>query len=77
MRAVTPGAAAARLMPSMSRGILSAVDDMDVQFRDVVEGTADRGQGGADVAVALLDLGGEVALPDGDPVGVPRSPARR
>ncbi|KPC64304.1 hypothetical protein ADL29_12335 [Streptomyces chattanoogensis] len=41
------------------------------QFRHVIEGTAGRGQGGADVEVALLDLGSEVAFADRETVGVP------
>lgn len=42
------------------------VDDMDVELRHVVERGAGLGQRGADVEVAPLDLGGQVAHADGD-----------
>ena len=52
------------------------VDDVDGPLRHVVEGGAGPGQGGGDVAVAPLDLGGEVSLAARVPVGVPGDLAR-
>jgi hypothetical protein len=46
------------------------VDDVDRELRDVSEGAADPGQGGGDVEIALLDLGGEVPVAHGPAVGV-------
>ena len=60
-------------MPSRSAGHLvgGAVDDVEGQFRNVVEGATDLGQSCADIEVTLLDLGSEVAFADRDPqVGV-------
>jgi hypothetical protein len=53
------------------------VDDVDGQFRHVVEGAADLSEGSADVEVALLDLRGEVALADRDAIGIRIEAARR
>ena len=57
---VTPSFSEARAIPSPQQAHLvgAEVDDVEGQLRYVVERAANCGQCGADVEVALLDLGG-------------------